>query len=1156
MSRNNSGAPLMGFSVHQPAIGAPLQFFPAMGSKQLDEMIDAYVPGDASILDKRAAVSMEFFEYTIATGDLFKFFMVYPTLGSTSASPTMNSGSHSGFTTSPALSESQWSNPSPQMVSPSSKQAASPNDFSNLPGMKIMTKDGRDVTNSASRGCKTKEQRDHAHLMRIIKACDSCRRKKTKCDPSHKRPAAGTSSGKITKKASKTPRPAAAPPQIPIEQASVALELDQLFSGPSLDPLFAESLNAPLDASSMEWDQFIQYDEEPTEMIPYDYNFFLDPTNYFSPTTTASFSSSSTSPSQLPITPIDRDVNIPDGTVVGHDHKPLLPYLDPAGLEAGNNYVDFNLYSPQSSFLDEELGFAKEVAASPIQSKQRDPNDHGTYASQEAIINVTASTAGPELVDSYRQDIILANAGDGLLHDTSNYMHHWLGSTVVTSTTTTTTTQDTASQGGLLDSLYDVLSSDGQATPIPTGANTTSTGLLVANNVFEGVTSEGLYGRETIYERQSSRPLSDRSRPQPSLVSSERADPSARLREQQAILHGVGTISHTHSLSPQPSVIRSCGQDEPSSATYSAIHSTATRALTTVGVQEEQTNHVNRIQSTAVARDNTYRDPGDETPSPLSSPTRSSIAVTSSWNTRNTRSSTSELGSRPTLTTEKQATGTTVVITAQHSIDKHEYKPVIPWNSSSKSQYAAGVPTGVMRNTPTIAGQLSSPDGLPAISVMPGLDVLPLVVSLASLRTTIAKGSGLTEDARSDMLGDVAKRTAAILLFSVAICQPALFISLLSVITLSVIGFYIQLQRHPSHPAAQSQPFNSPLTHRLPYVKPLLTNTIDNLKEAEALDTSSDHAEYCIAPSRALPRTSENGSTTCTGKRDTNLCLKEASIERPTIDRFASLTPKLCIRVWITIEKRRSLVLSGKFQDLLICDDAWALSTGSNRALLDILKASRRKAVEQVLAPEASHAKEPNLPESVEEMLKEKTKKRILSPNSTTVVIRGRSEARDSPVVGVLIATKKTDADMETLGKGIPAAVDDIITALRGLHNPLPDNPDDLCELPPWAADAAQLLALALTSNMALVKYTQGLKEFWMIEEMGVLEEALGKGVSVCMIEKLKERAKADILPIFAYGNLDSLNLFTQCGFTFDHYDRTSHVPDLIARRVLHLQPN
>ncbi|ORY67454.1 uncharacterized protein BCR38DRAFT_301454, partial [Pseudomassariella vexata] len=197
MSCNTSTTPLMGFSVHQPGLGAQLQFFPEMGSKQLDAMIKAYVPGVASIQEKRAIVSMQFFEHTIQTGELFKFFMVYPTAGSATASPASSSAMHdsgygSSFDTSPVISESQWAHsnnvslasPSQGQARTSPKKAASSsaqpkaNDFSHIPGMKIMTKDGRDITNSASRSCKTKEQRDHAHLMRIIKACPVCKKKK------------------------------------------------------------------------------------------------------------------------------------------------------------------------------------------------------------------------------------------------------------------------------------------------------------------------------------------------------------------------------------------------------------------------------------------------------------------------------------------------------------------------------------------------------------------------------------------------------------------------------------------------------------------------------------------------------------------------------------------------------------------------------------------------------------------------------------------------------------------------------------------------------------------------------------------------------------------------------------------------------------------
>ncbi|KAI1392197.1 uncharacterized protein F4822DRAFT_118972 [Hypoxylon trugodes] len=374
MSRNNSATSLMGFSVHQPTIGAPLQFFPAMGSKQLDEMIDAYVTGAASISEKRAAVSMEFFEHSMVTGELFKFFMVYPSLGSTTESPTgsmLDSGYASNFT-SPVMSERQWTQTSHAPSSseskprkPSNGKSAISTDFSHLPGMKIMTRDGKDVTNSASRGCKTKEQRDHAHLMRIIKACDACRKKKVRCDPSHKR-SSGSSTAKASRKTKKatasSAAPSAPPPQLvlePLEQPLDMSSFDLINMGTaSFDSIMPESL---VDPSTMDWDQFVQYDEEPTETIPYDYDFFLDPAGHFSPSSSNSFSSSQ------PITPAQTlsAQNTAVSTVEGDTQSLLPPYLNPGG-EAGNDYADFNLYSPGSStYLDDDPSLTKEVAAVP-----------------------------------------------------------------------------------------------------------------------------------------------------------------------------------------------------------------------------------------------------------------------------------------------------------------------------------------------------------------------------------------------------------------------------------------------------------------------------------------------------------------------------------------------------------------------------------------------------------------------------------------------------------------------------------------------------------------------------------------------------------------------------------------------------------------------
>ncbi|KAI1755824.1 hypothetical protein F4782DRAFT_370995 [Xylaria castorea] len=847
MSRNDSTNSLMGFSVLQPAIGASLQFFPAMGSKQLDEMINAYIPGDVSILDKRAAVSMEFFEYSMATGDLFKFFMVYPTLGSANTSPTMDSGCHSGFTTSPVMSEAQWAGTSSRTVSPSSsRKATSANDFSNLPGMKIMTKDGQDVTNSASRGCKTKEQRDHAHLMRIIKACDSCRRKKTKCDPSHKRPAAGAS-GKVTKKTSKNPRPAAAPPQIAAKHALTTIEFDQLLSesSSSLDSFFTDSLNVPVDGFSMEWDQFIQYDEESSEVIPYDYNFLLDPAGYFSPATTASFSSSSTSPSQLPITPIDRDVHITNDTAVGHDHKPILPYLHPGLLEAGDNYVDFNLYSPQSSFLDEELGFAKEVAASPIQSQPLDHRRRRRLGAPEedagngAGFQFARSPLDSEPTDSYQRDAII-NIGDGLLHDTSNYMHEWSGGNMPSQTT---------SQVVSSSHRHAIPSSDGQAMTSHALVNVAPAGLSIVDNVLEGVTSEGLYGRETIYEHTSSRPLSDRGRlrSQSSLIWNSAADATG-LHERQALLQGSldchSADTGAQSSSPQPYLDRSCGQDGLNKVEHTVTSSMTTSALATQttesqlmrSTQGDAFGDVHNIRSTKVPHVETHRVPNPDTPSPSPSsspsPSRCPLGVTIP-DSLNAGSLPSDTFSWEALETDKHTIEHPVAVVSgdfraeqNHAAVRTEVRAEVrTWSSGSVSLHS----TSVIQSLATARSQSILSDTMPAASVIAGLGVLSVVRSLS----TIAKSNNHAQDVQPIASSDLSRCITALLLFSLSLSMPSSLIAIFSISVLSIVGGYVQLQRYMSAPDTNTQSSDSPASHKLAFTKKLFNST-NNIKATYA----------------------------------------------------------------------------------------------------------------------------------------------------------------------------------------------------------------------------------------------------------------------------------------------------------------------------------
>ncbi|OTB07339.1 hypothetical protein M426DRAFT_318024 [Hypoxylon sp. CI-4A] len=440
---------LMGFSVQQPALGQPLQFFPAMGSNELDEMINAYVAGDAPIADKRASVSMEFFEHVVVTGELFKFFMVYPSLGSTTGSPVgsmLDSGYASNFT-SPVMSENQWSQfgrvsyPATESKAKplSSKKSAMSADFSHLPGMKILTRDGKDVTSSASRGCKTKEQRDHAHLMRIIKACDSCRRKKVRCDPSHKR-STGSSTARTSKKAKKATASVSASSALP--QPSIDPQEQYFYDQSSslaneVSPSsFDSSLSELLDPN-MDWTQFVQFDEEPMETIPIDYDFFHDPASLLSPTSSSSFS-----PSQ-PITPA-QSFNIDNttaGTAEAAAQVPLPPYLNPGG-DAGNNYTDFNLYSPSSSIcLDDDPSLTKEVAALPhtnyleYSNHQRPVDGYSRETIGGQVQNLDAEPSSPanegHLVSSRHEERVstFADLDNTSFHDSlsSRPMHSFEG---------------------------------------------------------------------------------------------------------------------------------------------------------------------------------------------------------------------------------------------------------------------------------------------------------------------------------------------------------------------------------------------------------------------------------------------------------------------------------------------------------------------------------------------------------------------------------------------------------------------------------------------------------------------------------------------------------------------------------------------------------
>ncbi|PHH64212.1 hypothetical protein CDD81_4826 [Ophiocordyceps australis] len=420
-STSRSGLP-MGFSVFQPAPGAQLEFSPPLGTRQLDGLVHAYIPGPAPIMEKRASISVDFLYCLRQTGQVYKFYAVSPPASATSMSTSPSSDSscsspldtcvgHLSANTSPVAGSWDWSATASlsSRSSPSSQRARRPGaktstwpsrhqtrDYSHLPGMKILTKDGRDVTNSASRGCKTKEQRDHAHLMRIIKACSDCRRKKIRCDPSHKKRGADAARPPATRVGVRKKEKDVAQSQPCLRQRQTALQtqqslgteaaspssrLDFLVPTSSLDcdfdfslPGFDSADENQQSCSTDSWEQFIEY--PPADFIPdVDLDMFINNSplaDFQGHSACLDWGSNSSSlglesnspPMSYPYMspplssaafapPHSLDPSAPPGSSANNGLcNALLPYDAPGGV--GMDYKDFNLYSPRSSFSEDD----------------------------------------------------------------------------------------------------------------------------------------------------------------------------------------------------------------------------------------------------------------------------------------------------------------------------------------------------------------------------------------------------------------------------------------------------------------------------------------------------------------------------------------------------------------------------------------------------------------------------------------------------------------------------------------------------------------------------------------------------------------------------------------------------------------------------------
>jgi hypothetical protein len=161
-------------------------------------LIDLSVISTASKQDKLSNVTIDFYNNAtvdLNTGALVRRYDVFPSTSTSTwqQSPTQSQSSGFSppiFTPSPGSSSATFGdsgygsisltppNRSRNRASKKPKRESKKDAEIRLPGFSIMTKDGVDVTSTAGRGTKTKEQREHAHLMRIMKACADCKKKK------------------------------------------------------------------------------------------------------------------------------------------------------------------------------------------------------------------------------------------------------------------------------------------------------------------------------------------------------------------------------------------------------------------------------------------------------------------------------------------------------------------------------------------------------------------------------------------------------------------------------------------------------------------------------------------------------------------------------------------------------------------------------------------------------------------------------------------------------------------------------------------------------------------------------------------------------------------------------------------------------------------
>jgi hypothetical protein len=80
-SINNNTQPVQTFTITQAFLGAPLQFTPALGSQELEQLVNAYVLGNGSKAEKLSEVTIDFYNNAtvdLTNGALVRTYHVFP----------------------------------------------------------------------------------------------------------------------------------------------------------------------------------------------------------------------------------------------------------------------------------------------------------------------------------------------------------------------------------------------------------------------------------------------------------------------------------------------------------------------------------------------------------------------------------------------------------------------------------------------------------------------------------------------------------------------------------------------------------------------------------------------------------------------------------------------------------------------------------------------------------------------------------------------------------------------------------------------------------------------------------------------------------------------------------------------------------------------